>query len=71
MSEKQASIDITATDEGFDAPVLIVATVDFINPGNLYLNIPGRLAGLGAIAIPDRQARKLAEFILKETRDCT
>ena len=65
MSDKQASIALTALYEFTGEAVGVSAVVDFINPGNVYLSIGGG----EAIALPDSSARQLAEFILRETRE--
>lgn len=58
---------MVAADEDTDEPVPVYFTVDFINPGNVYLNV-GSGPGVKSYAITDYDSRKIAEFILKETR---
>lgn len=70
MSAKQAVLGLTGQDEDTGAQVQVVACVDFINTGCVYLTVDDG-DSCTQVAIPDATARQLAEFILKETQCAT
>ena len=67
MSDKSAELTIYGEDETTGQQIGFCAVVDFINPGYVYLSLDDG-ERCAAVALPDADARALAEFILKETR---
>lgn len=64
MSQKQASIEISARDEVTDDEVGVALCVDYINPGYVYLTVIGG----SPIVIPNADAQKIAAFLFREAR---
>ncbi len=68
MSEKEASITVTGFDEDTEIDVDVTTSVDFINPGNVYIRLASRDISIKpfTLVLPEEDARVLAEFILRE-----
>lgn len=64
MSEKQASVRVVGENEDNGTPEVMYVTVDFINRGFVYFGLSNADS---VVAVPNADARRLAEFILKET----